>query len=363
MNTRIRAANDPALRAFQSRNSALESGMKPNFFAVTLAAFLAIACLSSRSEGADVSCVWQVKSGTNTIYLAGSIPFLREEDQPLPTPFRRAYESAERVVFEVHPRDSKDEAQSQKLIRMGMFTDGGSIRKAISKQTYEELGDFLESTGAPRASVDQFKPWFAAIMISMTELIKQGVRPDLGVADLVEGWALEDDRPISGLEPMMAEIRLLRGLPKAAHEQMLKSTLEEVADTDLMNERFGKFVAAWRSGDVETLEELDAEDDTKWDRLIHQKLILDRGKKWMRGLEKTLGGDVATLYVVGLSHLIGDGNLLEKLDAKGYEIALVEAAGQPQKSNQDRKNKKKKKPALIPVIWHTAATARSQEGI
>lgn len=333
--------------------------MKTPFATAALVVLFSLCLQPSRSAaaGAEVSSVWQVKSETNTIYLAGSIPFLREEDQPLAPQFEQAYKASRRVVFEVDPKESKDEKLSQDVIRMGMFTDGGSIRDGLSKETYTKLGDFLAGTGAPRAGMDQFRPWFAAIMISMTELIKVGVRPDLGVGELVENWALKDEKPISGLESMKVELDLLKDLPQGAHEHMLKSTLEDVEDSDQMEKEFGKFIAAWRSGDVGALEKMDAEDDTKWDQLMQKKLVRDRDAQWMKQIEKELaGGDGGALYVVGLSHLIGEGSLLEQLAAKGYQVSQLKVA-EPDK-NQDKdpdpkqQEKKKKKPALIPVVLH-----------
>jgi len=202
--------------------------MNSHIPAAALAVLFGLAGLPSRSAAADVSSVWQVKSETATIFFAGSVPFLREQDQPLPPQFAQAYKASARVLFEVDPKESKDEARSQDVIKMGMFTDGGSIRDALSKKAYNELGEFLASTGAPRVAMDQFRPWFAAIIISMTELIKQGARPDLGVGEVIEGWAVEDGKPVSGIEPLNVELELLKSLPKEAHEHMLNSTLDEV---------------------------------------------------------------------------------------------------------------------------------------
>ena len=315
--------------------------MKPAL-PIALSALLVAAPAAAAQER---SSVWSVKSDSNTIYLAGGVPFLREADQPLPAQYRQAFDASQKVVFEVDPEEAKDEAGAERMIKMGMFLDGGSIEDVVSKETYRALGDFLSSSGAQRGGMDRFRPWFAAVMLSMTEVIKLGGRPDLGVADTIEGWAVEAGRPVSGLEKMKVELDLLKGLGKQAHEHMLRTTLEDIADAEAMEQELDEFLEAWRSGDVARLEEMDSEDETEMDRKINKKLIRGREARWMGRLEKILAGDEPTVFVIGLGHLVGEGNLRERLEAKGYEVEQLKG-----KKQKDGGDKKEKKPALIPVI-------------
>ncbi|MGI9241109.1 MAG: TraB/GumN family protein [Verrucomicrobiales bacterium] len=320
--------------------------MKP-IHALAAACALSFALEPSVAIAASpVSSVWQVKSDTNTIYLAGAVPFLRESDLPLATQFRQAYQDSERLVFEVDPEESKDEREGQRTIMMGMYTDGGSIRDQVSEETYKKLGDFLSESGAPRIAMDRLRPWFAAVMISMTEMIKEGMRPDLGVGEMVERWAAEDGKPIGGLEGMRVELELLAGLPEEAHEHMLAESLEDVGDMGKLGEEFGKFIAAWRDGDIEGLEEIDSEDsDGEWDRLVEKKLYRGRAAEWMDEFEKTLAGEEPTMYVIGIAHLIGEGNLRAVLEERGYQVEQLKR----KKGERKKQRKRDEKPALIPV--------------
>lgn len=319
--------------------------------ALSAAALLSFAPLTSSALGApQLSSVWQVSSGTNTIYLAGAVPFLRESDLPLPAQFRRAYRASRRLVFEVDPQESKDEERGRQTILMGMFTDGGSIRDQLSDETYEKLGDFLHASGAPRVGMDRLRPWFAAVMITMTEMMKEGMRPDLGVGEIIEGWALKDGREISGLERMEVEIEILAALPEAAHEYMLAEALEDVSDMEELGREFGQFILAWREGDVATLEEIDSEEaGSEWDELMDKKLYRERSAKWLAELEAALRGQEPTMYVVGLAHLLGEGNLRAALQDRGYRVEQLELRKGERKKKRAR-DKKPKKPALIPVL-------------
>lgn len=301
---------------------------------------------SSAIAASPVSSVWQVKSDTNTIYLAGAVPFLRESDLPLAAQFRQAYQASERLVFEVAPEESKDEREGQRTILMGMYTDGGSIRDQVSEETYKKLGDFLSESGAPRTGMDRLRPWFAAVMISMTEMMKEGMRPDLGVGEMVERWAAEDGKPIGGLEGMRVELDLLAGLPEEAHEHMLVESLEDVGDMGKLGKEFGKFITAWRDGDIEALEEIDSEDsDGEWEALVEKELYRGRAAGWMDEFEATLDGGEPTMYVIGIAHLIGEGNLRAVLEERGYEVEQLKR----KKGERKKQRKREKKPALIPV--------------
>jgi uncharacterized protein YbaP (TraB family) len=313
-----------------------------------IAAMILALAPSASSAAPQLSSVWRVTSETNTVYVAGAVPFLRESDLPLPAPFKQAYKGSQRLIFEVDPAEAKDEREGQRSIVMGMFTEGGSIRDHLSPETYKKLGDFLSAAGAPRGGMDQLRPWFAAIMISMTEMMKEGMRPDLGVGKIIEDWAAKDGKPITGLEGMRVELELLAALPEKAHEHMLAEALEDVADLEKLSKEFERFISAWREGDVGLLEEIDAGGVTDWDELMEKKLYRERSEKWIPQLEAALAGDQPTMVVIGVAHLFGEGNVLSALEAKGYKVEPFRAKKDGRKKNGRGKNPKK--PALIPVL-------------
>ena len=53
---------------------------------------------------AGAACVWKVTSGTNVLYLGGSIHALKNSDYPLPVAYNRALDASDRLVFEVDPK-------------------------------------------------------------------------------------------------------------------------------------------------------------------------------------------------------------------------------------------------------------------
>jgi len=315
-----------------------------NFFKCAAGAAVLLSGIAASSQAApDKSCVWEVKSDTTTVYLAGSIAFLREDDLPIPSAYDVAYDGSERLVFEVDPAESDDEANSRKAIMKGMYTDGGSLKDAISKELYKKVGDLMESSGADPKAVDQFRPWFAAIMISMTETMKLGARPDLGISQNMQDRAVKDKKPMSGLDSMEDELDMFEKLPKGAHEYMLKTVVDQ---KDNVEKEFDEYVKAWRTGDVAKLEEDDEGTDPKWEKILDNVVITKRNDRWIKDVEKSLAGDESAMYVIGVGHLIGEGSLVERLKKKGFKVKQLGAKAAPKKKDE----KKKKKPKLIPVF-------------
>ncbi len=148
---------------------------------------------------------------------------------------------------------------------------------------------------------------------------------------------------------MELEIEILAALPEAAHDYMLVEALEDVSDMEELGREFERLILAWREGDVATLEEIDSEEaGSEWDELMDKKLYRERSAKWLAELEAALRGQEPTMYVVGLAHLLGEGNLAA-LEGQGYRVEQLELRKGERKKKRAR-DKKPKKPALIPVL-------------
>jgi len=76
--------------------------------------------------------VWVVSASKGKVYLAGSVHMLRPSDHPLPEEFARAYDSSEKVVFEVLPNEMEKKENAENFLRASVYNDGTSLRDHIS---------------------------------------------------------------------------------------------------------------------------------------------------------------------------------------------------------------------------------------
>lgn len=313
-------------------------------FALGFASFcLSLLPVAAAPAGGGTS-VWtaQGKGGGATLYLAGSIHLLAEEDHPLPAAFGQAYQSSDRLVLEVKSAGGPEADVA--AFEQGMYGNGGgSIADDLSAETYKKLKGFLAEAGLPTAAMDGFRPWMAAMTLSLTEIMKLGCRPDLGVDSFFEGKALEDRKPVTGLETTEFQIGLFAKLDKEIQEQMLLSTIEDMAEIET---EFPRMVKAWREGDDKTLRKLMVE--SMADMPEFRAEILDkRNRRWIKDLVKMLNGDENVMVVVGAGHLVGKRGVVQLLRKRGYKVErlLSPARDKPKPAEP----KSEKPPRFIPV--------------
>ena len=53
---------------------------------------------------------------------------------------------------------------------------------------------------------------------------------------------------------------------------------------------------------------------------IHQKVLVERNRRWLPEIEKSLEQASEALIVVGAAHLVGSDGIIEMLKTKGYSV-------------------------------------------
>ena len=77
---------------------------------------------------------------------------------------------------------------------------------------------------------------------------------------------------------------------------------------------------AWRSGDLEALEELAGTPLREQFPRVYQSLLVARNNAWMPQIESMAGSPEIELVLVGALHLAGEDGLLAQLARRGYLI-------------------------------------------
>ena len=78
---------------------------------------------------AGAACVWKVTSGTNVLYLGGSIHALKSKDYPLPAAYNRAFDASDRLVCEVDPKALLE--SSKGILKAGEYPKGDSLKNHV----------------------------------------------------------------------------------------------------------------------------------------------------------------------------------------------------------------------------------------
>lgn len=261
-------------------------------------------------------CLWKVQGASNTVYLFGSIHFLKKSFYPLPQPIEDAYKQAPISVFEVDFDEMKSPEAQRKMLQQGRYPEGDSIKKHLSKDTYEKLHSYVADRMGDGAAFDSLKPWMVAVALLGIELQKLGFDPEQGVDQYFVNKARQDKKQIMALETVDAQLSLFAGLAKDEEEAMLKEAITEIT-------KFQKILAdvieAWRTGDTKALDKFIVESMREHPK-IHKKLLIDRNQQWAAKLEKLLAGEKDVFVVVGAAHLVGKDSVSDLLSKKRFKV-------------------------------------------
>jgi uncharacterized protein len=128
--------------------------------------------------------------------------------------------------------------------------------------------------------------------------------------------AKRSGKSTSGLETLEFQIGLLDQLSKRDQESLLRETVVEL---DLLDTNINQIVQAWLKGDSDSLEALLLAGMKEYPE-VHEKIIVDRNRRWVPQIEKIFAQGDGGMVVVGAAHLIGKDGVIEMLKARGYRL-------------------------------------------
>ncbi len=281
----------------------------------TLILLLAMAVAPALADGHPVT-MWRIDGATNSVYLLGSIHLLREEDHPLPKVIDTAYDDAEVVVMELDMDDLDPVYTQTAFNRAGVLRDGRTLQDLMGAKLYAEAERAAQVVDIPIDLLSQSEPWLAAMTVELMVLYRIGFNPIYGVEMTMTTRATADGKPIEGLETVDEQLAFLDGLPLDVQNEMLLQTLRESAS---LREQIDELIAAWRHGDVATLNGSLLESIARESEL-HDVLVVQRNRRWVDAIVEWLDDEDDYLVIVGALHLVGDEGVPSLLEQRGIDI-------------------------------------------
>lgn len=250
------------------------------------------------------------------LYLAGSVHALDQSVYPLGAAFERAFDASGALVEEIDLAESNTLASAPILLGKGMFQDGQTFEKVVSRETFALVTARLKDTPMGMELINMMKPWMVDMMLAAMEVEQAGLDINLGLDKHFYDRAATAGKEIIPLETAESQIDRMDGMPIAVQEQMLRSTLRGLDST---RGALGSVVAAWKRGDAALMERMLL---SEFDGLpaAYQSLLVERNRNWMPRLDACLARRSPCFVVVGAAHLVGPDGLLTLLQRKGYRI-------------------------------------------
>lgn len=269
------------------------------------------------SDGDGDGSVWVV-DGPNggRLYLCGTIHILREKDYPLAPAYEAAYMYSNKLVLELPPGAASGPELTSRMSQLGMYSADTSLEANIGKETWEKVKDWSKKRGLEASSLNRFRPWFVALMITSMEYAALGAKPDRGVDSYFEARAKKDGKPAQGLETVEFQIQLFAALSDKQQRELLDQTLGEISNAAA---EYEKMIRAWRYGDLPALQDMLFREAEKYPDLM-SLFLSARNLAWMEQLEQMLKKGEKVMVLVGTGHFTADSGLIELMRKRGYRV-------------------------------------------
>jgi uncharacterized protein len=276
----------------------------------------AVFALVGESRAQEKSFLWQLQSGKGKIYILGSIHFLKRENYPLNPTIEKAFDSTKKLMLEIDLKSADSGTVQRLMLEKGLHRDGKTLQENISAETYSLAAKRAQELGIDIGALSLLKPWVVALTMTSLQLQRLGFDPNSGVDRYLAGRATKAGKPMAGLETAAFQIGLMDQLSASDQESMLRHSLKEM---DLLDKGLDQIVRSWAAGDVPALEDLLLNAMREYPA-VHQKIIVDRNRRWLPEIERMIEQGESTLVVVGAAHLVGKEGVIELLKARGYTL-------------------------------------------
>ena len=295
--------------------------MRNLFRRIVLGLGLAAFCIGAASARPPTPMLWKVSKGQSTVYLLGSMHFLKDSDYPLSPDVDAAYKAAAKLVFEIAPDELNSPAAQVLALKRGMYQDPThKLQDDLSPSTWSALEAYGTKNGLPAMALQRFEPWMAALTLVALETQKLGMDPNSGLDQHFMKMAATDHKPGAGLETVEQQLDIFADAPLKLQVDMLRQALDElpVFPKEMNNEH-----DLWRNGDITAMHAQMKKDFDKYPDL-YQKLLAQRNRNWIPQIEKMLAeSGKVTLVIVGAAHLPGPDGVVQLLRKDGYRVDRV----------------------------------------
>ncbi len=266
-------------------------------------------------EEATGPALWRVADEDTTIFLFGTVHALPPDTVWLDDRIENALLSSGEFVTEVDMAEAKQARPD--MLQRAFLPEGISLRALLREDEKSAFDKAMTGLGLPPQSFDRFKPWYAAMMLSLLPLAQNGYGADSGAEAVLEARLPPGSRR-KALESVTYQLDLFDSLPA---ETQIAYLVEVSKGAPEMNEQLGKMIEHWRKGDADGLAALLNEETS--DPVLLQRLLIDRNRNWADWIAKRLDRPGTIFIAVGAGHLAGQGSVQDMLALEGIAAARV----------------------------------------
>ncbi len=285
------------------------------------AALLASPALAQEAPRPDLDpAVWVVKDADTTIYLFGTIHALDGKSDWFNDEVKTSFDKSDELVVEAISPDDPT-ALLPLIQKYSMDMSGRSLPSKLSSEGQKMYAERLAKLGVPAAAFDKFRPFYAAMILTMIDMQSRGVTGEEGTEKILSVAAKKGGKKIGEIESMEWQLQMLNSLPEADQVRMLETTLK---DLEKGSEVFEQLHAAWGAGNPDKVGEI-MNKNTKDEPAMYDKLLVQRNKTWAEWIDTRLDKPGTVFIAVGAGHLAGPDSVQRFLKDRNIDAERVPA--------------------------------------
>lgn len=213
--------------------------------------------------------------------------------------------------------DIDNQADVLPLIQKYGFDQERALSTKLSAAQQQKLKKVASTYNLPPASLEQMKPWMAALTFAVLPLQKAGYDPDAGVDRSLKSEAEKQGEKVRGFETMEEQVRFFAELPEKEQVAFLEQSLDDASEGLAT---FDKLAEAWLRGDNKTIGDvIDGEMKAKAPE-VYQKFLVERNIRWSEKIAGFIGEPTVRLIAVGAGHLAGQDSIQVQLAKRGIKV-------------------------------------------
>lgn len=226
-----------------------------------------------------------------------------------------ALRESDRIVVEV--AGIADQAGLQKTFAAMSKSPGlPPVSARIDPALRPRLAALMSKVGAREANFTGVETWAVALSLARASQGKDDAGNGIDRAVL----AAAEGRSVVELEGAATQLGLFDALPEAEQRDLLNAVLR---DEGAIDNESGDLAAAWRKGDMTTIER-ETGKGLLADPELRAALFTARNRSWSEKLVAMLGKGEHPFVAVGAAHMAGPEGLPAMLAARGYKVTRVQ---------------------------------------
>ena len=267
---------------------------------------------------------WTVEDEDTLVYLLGSIHLGIPDLYPLNEKLVTAFDESDALFVEANVLD---EEGMKYYGEKAMYTDGSTLKDAVTPETYAKLEQVAELYGLPMEQLAMQKPWFVSnTLSSLTTDDSFGLTAEEMSMHGVDMYfllnALLQEKQVRELESIKIQADMFDSLSPETQEQSLVEVLDSILQPSEENEDdiLKQWFVNWKQGDVEEFAKSfqgTLSEESEFDEMLFGKRDEQMAQKLIKLLEEEEG---TYFVVVGAGHFLVDKNIRYHLEQNGYDV-------------------------------------------